>query len=75
MRKSVQVLIFALAIFVYAGSLVWITHHVEAAQPIDCRKVQPHPLVRDYDGRLWQVDVCAVAQDDAGASQYKEEVK
>lgn len=36
---------------------------------------QNQPLVRDFDGRLWRVDICAVAQDDAGASQYKTEVR
>jgi len=33
------------------------------------------PLVRDYDGRLWRVDVCAVAQNDQDGLAFKTEVK
>jgi len=77
---NVKLILFALAI--YIGGEVWIasyTRRVEAQtrrEPIiNCKGGNViQPLVRDFDGRLWRIDVCAVAQDDAGASQYKTEI-
>ena len=68
-----------LALLFFIGfAVVTDEQHIQAATAppwVDCKKFAPMTLVKDYDGRLWLVDICAVAQDDAGASQYKSEVK
>lgn len=45
------------------------------APVIDCRGDKIGVLVRDYDRRLWRIDVCAVAQSDQDGSEFKTEVK
>lgn len=74
----IVVLIFMLFDFWWAGypGLPFVPAYGAIEPVINCKGGNViQPLVRDFDGRLWRVDVCAVAQSDQDGSEFKTEVK